>query len=771
MPIRPPALDDRGFDDLVEEVLARIPGHTPEWTNPRLGDPGRTIIELFAWLTDTLLYRANLIPERQRLAFLRLLGAPMRAAVPARTIVNISIDDENFKNAVYLQAGALVKGAVNFETLSEISVLPVTGEAYYKRPLTADENGRLADVVQGLHEIYQLEGQTAVPYVTTPVFPQGVADPDGFDVVQSCVDRCLWFALLAPKKEAVDAIAATLGESKYGGPQLINIGLAPTIRLAELFEEISAPPRVPFVWEICTGKEIGGNPEYVTLDVVEDSTSGLTRSGVTRLALPATDNIGKLANNVRTDLRAGIGDRPPRLEDSQKGERLVTWLRLRPIERLESLSLSWVGINAATIDQRQTITGRVVGQSEGTADQEMQLPAQSVEPHSLRLQVEEVGEYRLWTQIDDLALAGRNDAVYSLDSEAGTIRFGDGLRGRIPDAGKRVRVETMRAGGGSAGNLPPGSLTEISGRDLDNKLVPPPKLKVQQSVAAEGGADAETMAEAEKRIPALYRHRDRSVTEEDYRRLAAETPGVRVGRVEVLPLFKPHQRRSDVPGVVSVMTLPFREVSRAPNPRPDRPFIERVHGYLNARRPLTTELYVIGCEYVPVAISVGITISAGFGRDTIINDVREAVRRFMWPLAPGGPEANGWPLSRPVRDREIEVAVARVSGVNSVLGINLFRRESNDWRLIVAPRIAEIPIGKWQLPELLAVVVVADNLPPDRISGMPPLGASGGGVGGAGTGGSGTGTGGAGTGGAGGPGDGAAGGSGGVAVPVVPEIC
>ena len=104
-----------------------------------------------------------------------------------------------------------------------------------------------------------------------------MADPDGFDVVQSCVDRCLWFALLAPKKEAVDAIAATLGESKYGGPQLINIGLAPTIRLAELFEEISAPPRVPFVWEICTGKEIGGNPEYVTLDVVEDSTAGLTR--------------------------------------------------------------------------------------------------------------------------------------------------------------------------------------------------------------------------------------------------------------------------------------------------------------------------------------------------------------------------------------------------------------------------------------------------------------------------------------------------------------
>src|SRR6187399_2250533 len=83
MPILPPGLDDRRFDDLVEDLIARIPAHTPEWTHPRLGDPGRTLIELFAWLTDTLLYRVNLIPERQRLAFLRLLGQPMRPASAA----------------------------------------------------------------------------------------------------------------------------------------------------------------------------------------------------------------------------------------------------------------------------------------------------------------------------------------------------------------------------------------------------------------------------------------------------------------------------------------------------------------------------------------------------------------------------------------------------------------------------------------------------------------------------------------------------------------
>src|SRR3954454_10766826 len=103
MPIRPPVLDDRSFDDLVAEALARIPAHTPEWTNTRMGDPGRTLIELFAWLADTMLYRANLIPERQRLAFLNLVGARMRAAEPARGLVSILFDDDKVSEALTIK--------------------------------------------------------------------------------------------------------------------------------------------------------------------------------------------------------------------------------------------------------------------------------------------------------------------------------------------------------------------------------------------------------------------------------------------------------------------------------------------------------------------------------------------------------------------------------------------------------------------------------------------------------------------------------------------
>src|ERR1041385_3461920 len=133
MSFRPPRLDDRSYDDLVTELVARISAHTPEWTNPRVGDPGRTLIELFAWLGDALLYRANLIPERQRLAFLRLLGIPMRPARSAGGWVSLSFKDEADLRTVKIRPQAELKAALPFETRDEVAVLPVTAEAYYKR--------------------------------------------------------------------------------------------------------------------------------------------------------------------------------------------------------------------------------------------------------------------------------------------------------------------------------------------------------------------------------------------------------------------------------------------------------------------------------------------------------------------------------------------------------------------------------------------------------------------------------------------------------------
>ena len=243
-----------------------------------------------------------------------------------------------------------------------------------------------------------------------------------------------------------------------------------------------------------------------------------------RLALPGASFLGAPSNDVRTALDAGVGDRPPRIDDEETAARLVAWLRLRPAAiqgaPVERMPLTWIGVNAVEIEQLQTITGRVVGQSDGTADQEIPLGAASVDADSLRLQVEEPGRgYVDWTRIDDLVLAGRDDAVFQLDSEAGAVRFGDAVRGRVPEPGARIRVAQMRAGGGAAGNVAAGTLEKISARDLSGAAVG--QLVVAQKLAATGGGDAESLESAERRIPAMLRHRQRAAGKRAARSCAA----------------------------------------------------------------------------------------------------------------------------------------------------------------------------------------------------------------------------------------------------------
>lgn len=727
MAIRPPAIDDRSFLDLVEDLVARIPAHTPEWTNPRLGDPGVTVLELVAWLADTMLYRANLIPERQRLVFLSLLGMQPRAAMAARGLVSLSIEGEQTA-PLAIAPFAKLDGPSVFETSGAVNVFPLEAGVFAKRALTAEESGSLRDVLEGLREVYNIRsGQTATPYRTEEVFTGGRADAAGFDVIRGTVDKAIWIALFAKLRRNTEAAQLveegrnTLGKAIDGRQPSLSIGVVPSIVLRnpmpESDDDLAVRDAIPFVWEITRQRD--GKLEYLGLDVIEDTTRGLTGRGIMRVLLPAPDKIGRPENDVRADLFSGVGNRPPRIEDLEKASRLVTWLRLRPLIALESLPVTWMGINSVEIEQRTRLTPQVIGAGTGQPDQQMRLPAGSVELDGLRIEVEEEQGPAVWRPLESLAFAGRDEAAFELDTQTGDLRFGDGMRGRIPAPGARVRAAAVRTGGGSRGNLPAGSLKSIEARQLDGSELPA-ALNVLQPVATDGGADEETVVEAERRIPAYFRHHDRVVTEEDYRRLAATAPGARVGRVEVLPRFLPQQRRRDVPGVVSIMALPFQSRVEPPNPRPDRPFLETIDRFLKPRRPVATELYVIGCEYVALGLSVGITVRDGFNRDAVALAARDALRGFLWPLAPGGPSGEGWPLGRRVREREIEAVTARVAGIDTVAGSTLFVETNKDWK--AAGSLSgnnEVILREWQLPELLSVIVATDGTVPSDLSGLP----------------------------------------------------
>jgi hypothetical protein len=95
MPLPVPQLDDRTFEQLVTEARARIPRFTPEWTNFNDSDPGMTLVKLHAWLTETILYRLNKLPELNYLKFLELLNVQPRPAVAARAQLTFTLKKLN----------------------------------------------------------------------------------------------------------------------------------------------------------------------------------------------------------------------------------------------------------------------------------------------------------------------------------------------------------------------------------------------------------------------------------------------------------------------------------------------------------------------------------------------------------------------------------------------------------------------------------------------------------------------------------------------------
>src|SRR5947209_6531638 len=77
MPLPTPSLDDRHFQDIVDQAKRLIPHYCREWTDHNVSDPGVTLIELFAWMTDMLLYRVNQVPDKNYIKFLELIGVQL----------------------------------------------------------------------------------------------------------------------------------------------------------------------------------------------------------------------------------------------------------------------------------------------------------------------------------------------------------------------------------------------------------------------------------------------------------------------------------------------------------------------------------------------------------------------------------------------------------------------------------------------------------------------------------------------------------------------
>lgn len=708
MPLPIPNLDDRRFDDLVTEAKARLTTHLPELTQIAPGDPVHAVVDMFAWMTETILYRANLIPERQRRVVLNLLQIPVRTAKPSKGVVCIDAGTRDLSMQSLVRDGAQLKaGALSFTAVGEIQPTPLLLSVLIKKSMGDDQLSAMGLTLRDLQEQYGIRKGDKPQAFEPHTYELG---RDVLSLADS-IDKSLYLALLAPKQMLGDI--DILRENLAG--LTLNIAIAPADDLEG--EEATATTPRKLVWELMSQDE-AGEILALPLEVLSDSSRGGRQSGVVRLRLPKNH---ALLQSLAVDdpMFAGVGDTPPELAAPLTSERVAFWLKMRAPDEPE-LVLGYLGVNGLEVLGQGLKTDIVVGVGNGRPDQIIKLPDTHVDPSSIQLQVEEEGAWVTWQRVDFLLGFDGDARVYRLDPVSGYVYFGDGLEGgKRPPTGMRIRIASYLYGGGEAGNVKPGEIKELINGSS--------RLKVRHEWPLKGGVNAETVDQAERRIPQFLTHRNRAVTKADFKLLAQNNPINPVAKAEVLEGFLPGAKiaaaRTNVPGVVSVFVMPPRTPALRQAPKPSKGLLKDVFEYLIQRVLAGTELYVLSPEFVPLAVGVNVDVLDVDTEQETLRAVQQTLVNYLWPLAPGGARGEGWAMGASVSANELITQVARVNGVRAVKALSLFAKKNNKWYRLKESEI--VNLKAYQLPELLGVSVGTGNGNPDFPSGIEASGGSG----------------------------------------------
>ncbi|KRE60005.1 hypothetical protein ASG92_22235 [Arthrobacter sp. Soil736] len=692
-----PILDDRSYQQLRDELVQRIASYTPEWTNHNESDPGIALLELFAYLGESTLYRFNQIPESTKVHFLRLLGLEPRPATCARTLVTASTDrPDGVTIPRHSQASA---GKIVFETQSDLHVWPLDVVAVGKELASREaaskaERERRQDALARLG----LDVDAASFYTSRVLSAESAASAVPLDPAATA-DRAVWIGVLRKPRTSLTALSGRsvfIGiafDEKIDTPfalQDIDAGHAEVFRSHALAAD---PP--PMLWSLwLPPRARDSKSAFTPLMVGSDTTRGLTTTGVIELQLPE-----KLIVPTPAEWADGGEDSPPPLNDDAMAAEVIAWIRVtrpRTARRNDSIGrIRWLGLNAAEVSHSRTAAPEFLGTGTGDPNQHFPLSQGPVLPGTVKLQVEEQSVWRDWTETDRAVAGTHDDRHFVLDYAEALVEFGGP---RVPQIGERIRVQSYVHGGGTTGNVAAGAITTLAGGGA---------AKVTNPLPATGGADPASLAEALDAVPISVHRRDRAVTADDFRALALEVPGV--VRAEPIPLMQPDTPAVEAAGVVSLVVFPASDTSTPAAPMPDLGLLRQVAAYLNPRRLLTTELYVIPPTYRKVAISVGLAVKPGFQVDAVRRWVELIVRQYLAPVPPYGPDGGGWAMGRAVRAAELEAVAVQVEGVEYLSG---FRFAAVDDTGSAVP-VDLLELEKWEVPEIVSLTVVAgEPLPP-----------------------------------------------------------
>lgn len=612
MSLPAPNLDDRRFQDLVDDAKRFVQQRCPEWSDHNVSDPGVTLIELFAQMTDQIVYRLNRVPDRNYVKFLELIGVRRYPPAPAMVPVTfwLSAPPSELRR---IHAGTEVatrrterETAVEFTTVEDLDVIPVTVQNV--RSSVEPDRTRSHDDALVKHEGFSC-------FATLP--KPGDA---------------LYIGLTeaAPRNVLVITISCTIE----------GIGVDPT-----------APP---LIWEAWTGDD------WEHCEVDRDTTGGLNRDGEVVLHLPRGHEPSILAKQrcgwVRARVVEGVENQP-----LYSHSPLITDVRAHTIG------------GTAVATHGRIVEEEVLGTSDGSAGQRFSLQNQPIVRNTdMVLEVTEGEGWQRWTAVTHFAESGSADAHYLLDGVDGTVTFGPAIRlengalrgfGKIPDKGATIRLRLFAVGGGEVGNVNRGSICVLSSSI-------PYIDRVENRRGGAGGRDAETLDNAKLRGPVVLRTRGRAVTAEDFEQLAQEA-SPEVARVRCVPAGQDGVGAGSV-RVLVVPDVPCEDGRlRFETLLPGEDSLRRITESLDRRRLVGTRVTVEPPVYQGVTVVARVRARADHSPVRVQEQAVTELYRYFNPIV-GGPDGSGWPFGRPLLLGEVYAVLQRVGGVELVEDARLF---------------------------------------------------------------------------------------------------
>ena len=615
MPLDPPNLDDRRFQDIVDETKRLIPRFTPEWTNHNLSDPGVALVELFAWVGEMVLYRVNQVPDRLYTHFLGLVGIEPFPPSVARTRLTFRLAAPA-TDPVVVPAGTQVstvgaagqEGVVFTTSAEAVAVAPTLVAARTAGP----DGAASSDVWQAL----QVPGETVRCFPSSPI-----VDGDAFYL--GCADPLTDLVL------RLDVTAHAEG-----------IGVDPT--------------RPPLAWEVWNGEA------WVPALVEEDTTGGLNRDGAVVLHVGDRHAPLTLGGTTAYWVRARLLDRADGRPAYQASP------------HVGSVVLRTVGVSVPA-EHARAMPAEVLGRSDGRPGQRFEVQATPVaarrgDEHVVV--VDHTGAH-VWDEVPDFASSGPDDRHVVWDSTTGEVRFGPAVRqpdgrtrqhGAVPADGALVRVTGYRTGGGAQGNVGVRTLTQL-------RSALPAVRAVTNLVAATGGVDAETVDEAKVRGPLALRTGQRADTAGDFEQVALQA-SVEVARARCLPVAPDGPARP-----VHVLLVP--QVRTDPRTHTIDDFalspalLDTVAAELDRRRTVGVSVGLGAPYYHGVSVAALVRAVPGRPAQAVRERVVEAVTRFVHPLV-GGTDGRGWPFGETLTATAVAQVAEAVDRVLAVDEVTLF---------------------------------------------------------------------------------------------------